>query len=63
MARPTVENCKDYLSCCDFEMKDGNPVCNHFVREGGSFIPFETLKICPDEFIINHIDDNKEDER
>jgi len=58
--KPTVKDCRDYLSCCDFAMTDGKPICNHFVREGGTPIPFETLKICPDEFRLNHIDDDKE---
>lgn len=57
--RPIVENCRDYLSCCDFAIKEGNPICNHYVREGGSPIPIETLKICPDEFRFNHINDEE----
>jgi len=24
-SKPAIEDCRDYLQCCDFEIKDGNP--------------------------------------
>ena len=58
-SKPTIEDCRDYLQCCYFAEVDGIAMCNHFVREGGSAMPHDTLKVCPDDFEFEHMNDEE----